>query len=400
MPMTATNGLGVNIHFTDSTADMDMIQAAGCKFVRMDLAWDQVETKAGQYDFSNFDQLVRQASARGIRVLAILNFGNSLYGTDPGQETWRTGFSNFAAAAAAHYKGKGNVYELWNEPDGTFWPGGSNPSQYMALANKAIPAMRAADSTCKIIGPATCSATDVDFCKYVFQNGLLNLVDAVSVHGYAWNGDPAIPEKNVTDYTNVRYWMQTYGGKTLPLVVSEWGYTTSNGVHSTYNSANPTQLQGDFLARSMLVNLSQGIPLSIWYDWKNDGTDPTVDEQNFGTVTADLEAKPAYNELQLLTESLRGETFTSKLDDGHTSDWLLVFTAPDGQKTLAAWTTGSSRYVGNVTGWGAVNLTLTNTPQYLNPSTVPEPGAMTMLIGLLLGLFVYKSKTKSIAIAL
>ena len=44
------------------------------------------------------------------------------------------------------------------------------------------------------------------------------------------------------------------------------------------------QLQGDYLARSWLVNLSQSIPLSIWYDWKNDGTDPTDPEDNFGTV--------------------------------------------------------------------------------------------------------------------
>ena len=51
------------------------------------------------------------------------------------------------------------------------------------------------------------------------------------------------------------------------------------------------QLQGDYLARSFLVNLSQGIPLSIWYDWENDGTDPTNPEENFGTVTADLVAE-------------------------------------------------------------------------------------------------------------
>ena len=27
--------------------DLDMIQAAGCKFVRMDCTWDQIETHGG-----------------------------------------------------------------------------------------------------------------------------------------------------------------------------------------------------------------------------------------------------------------------------------------------------------------------------------------------------------------
>ena len=58
-----------------------------------------------------------------------------------------------------------------------------------------------------------------------------------------------------------------------------------------------------------LVNFSQGIPLSIWYDWQNGGTDPTNDGDNYGMVTADLVPKPAYNELHLLTASLKGETF-------------------------------------------------------------------------------------------
>ena len=72
----------------------------------------------------------------------------------------------------------------------------------------------------------------------------------------------------------------------------------------------------------------------------------------------------------------RAETFTTQLYDTHpTSDWFLVFTAPNGQETLAAWTTGNPRYVGNLSGWGGVNLTLTGTPQYVNP--VPEPGRHT-----------------------
>ena len=152
-----------------------MMENAGCKFVRMDCTWDSVETTAGQYDFSAQDSLVDACTAHGIRVLYVLDYGNSLYGTDPTSATWQQGFANFAAAAAAHYAGDGVVWELWNEPNGGLGLSGmSNANTYMAMANKAIPAMRAADTVngdCTIIGPAL-SGIDTNYLTTCFQTGL------------------------------------------------------------------------------------------------------------------------------------------------------------------------------------------------------------------------------------
>ena len=81
-------------------------------------------------------------------------------------------------------------------------------------------------------------------------------------------------------------------------------------------------------------------------------------------MTADLVAKPAYKEFKLLTRSLKGTTFSCKLNDGDASDWLLVFTTASGRKTLAAWTTGKAHVV-PVSRWGS--LSLSSTPIYINP---------------------------------
>ena len=225
----------------------------------------------------------------------------------------------------------------------------------MATVNQAVPAIRNADPNATIIGPATCpngtgiNTTFLTNCfnygtRYPGQKGLLDLVDAVSVHPYqSTNGNiytnPAPPENVVSDtYTPLTTLMKSYHSNVaLPIVSSEWGYSmTMPGITE--------QVQGDYLARMMLVNLSQpGVVGSNWFDLKNDGTDATNVEDNFGMVANDFTPKTAYNEMQLLATSLRGETFTTKLSDGHTSDWLLVFTAPSGQETLAAWTTRSGR---------------------------------------------------------
>ena len=65
---------------------------------------------------------------------------------------------------------------------------------------------------------------------------------------------------------------------------------------------------------------------------------------------------------------MKGETYNSKLSDGNSSDWLLVFTSPSGQQTLAAWTTGNAHTV-TVSGWGTLHLT--STPFYVNPTLLP-----------------------------
>jgi hypothetical protein len=79
--------------------------------------------------------------------------------------------------------------------------------------------------------------------------------------------------------------------------------------------------------------------------------------------------KLAYYELQLLTHSLKGETFTTRLTTGiPSSDWLLVFTSGSGQKTLAAWTTGDA-HTDTVSGWGTLHLT--STPFYVDPTLLP-----------------------------
>ena len=114
--------------------------------------------------------------------------------------------------------------------------------------------------------------------------------------------------------------------------------------------------------------MSQGIVQSNWYQfWDNESTD-----NKFGVLaqngTGGWTPKPAYNEMQLLTHSLTGETFTSRLSS-NSKDWLLVFTSPSGQQTLAAWTTRSSPYTLPCRAGGPFHLT--STPFYVNPTLLP-----------------------------
>ncbi len=82
-----------------------------------------------------------------------------------------------------------------------------------------------------------------------------------------------------------------------------------------------------------------GIPLSIWYDWKNDGPDPDEWEHNFGTVTPDLDPKPAYAAIKTLNEQLGNFTFLKRIEIKNPNDFVLLFRDDKGNGKIAAWTT-------------------------------------------------------------
>jgi hypothetical protein len=66
------------------------------------------------------------------------------------------------------------------------------------------------------------SGFDMPFFAKVFEQGLLNVWDAVSVHPYR----PGGPETVVDDYAKLRTLMKKYTSKDIPILCGEWGWTT------------------------------------------------------------------------------------------------------------------------------------------------------------------------------
>jgi polysaccharide biosynthesis protein PslG len=305
-------GVGVNIHFvTGHEQDLDLIAAAGFKFIRMDFAWEAIEKQKGKYDWSEYDQLVANLDERGIRALFILDYSHHLHEeavTSPHPITGAThrttaspqhpesiaAFARWSAGSAKHFHGRHIIWEIWNEPNGHFWAPKPDAQQYSALAIAAAKAIRDTEPQATIVGPAS-SGFPWEYLETFLKSGVLEYLDGVSVHPY--RNPKQSPETASADYKKLRDLIARYApaGKTnMPILSGEWGY-------STHAKGVSLETQADFAARQQLSNLLNGVPLSIWYDWKNDGEDPAENEHNFGTVMPDLKRKPAYLAIQKLT---------------------------------------------------------------------------------------------------
>jgi hypothetical protein len=350
-------GVGVNIHFVSGhERDLDLIAAAGFRFIRMDFGWSAIETAKGEYQWSEYESLLATLERRGIRAIFILDYSNPLYeeevaSTNPlTHQTHRTtaspqhpesvaAFAAWSAAAAQHFHGKHVLWELWNEPNIDFWSPKPNVGQYSALALAAAKAIRQTDPGATIIGPAS-SGFPWEFLETFFQSGILEYLDAVSVHPY--REPKRSPETATADYQKLRALIDRYrpaaSKETLPILSGEWGY-------SSWERGVSQATQADFAVRQQLVNLLNGVPLSIWYDWKNDGDDPKENEHNFGTVLPDLSPKPAYRAISVLMRELAGYRMARRLPTEDQSDYVLVLATSDGKQKLAGWTTGEQHMV-------------------------------------------------------
>lgn len=376
--LTIPDCLGINTHFSVSEqAQVDKIAAAGFKVVRTDVYWNSVEKEKGVYDFSAYDALVDSLAPKGIRPLFLLEYRNLIYGDDHPfhSETGKAAFIAYARACADHFKGKGVIWDVINEPNrhlcGIVSP---DPYRYTALVKSVYPVIKKAAPDALVVAPST-NRWDYGFIESAFKAGLLDCVDAVSVHPY----EPNLPEDSIAFYTKVQSLMKRYSSKQVPLICGEWGFNTSKWGISL-------DQQAQILSRVYLINMMCGCPVSIWYDWRNDGINYENSEHNYGVVFNDFSEKPAYVAMQTLSTELNGYTYSRRIFSETGNDFALLFRKGDDYR-LAAWTTGNphkitipmdvpSVTVVSLTGEkqqiriekGSLSLKLSQSVQYIEPS--------------------------------
>jgi hypothetical protein len=131
------DGLGVNIHFDHpQPGEFDMLLAAGFRISRTDILWNQSELKRGEYDFSRWDELFALYDKHHVRALCPLLYTNPLYDDNlsPHSDEGVAAFAKWAAAAVEHFKGRGVMWEIYNEPNNVFWRPQPDVNAYIKLA--------------------------------------------------------------------------------------------------------------------------------------------------------------------------------------------------------------------------------------------------------------------------
>lgn len=339
---TIPEGLGVSIHLKNTDErDIQAIADAGFKWVRVDLFWENIEKQKGKYDFEQpgYDELNKWLKDKGIKPYYILDYSNGIYEENRSivTEEGRKAFSEFVKAATQRYKNQGAIWEIWNEPNTeTFWNPQPGHEEYALLVKSAAPIIKEHDPSGIVVAPALAGINEnsLTWFKEILDKGILKDIDAISVHPYR----SANPEDALNDYKNLKNLIKRYTDRDIPIVSGEWGYSMANTPEKPLTELQ----QAEYLTRMFLINALQQVPISIWYDWKNDGNDLNNKEHNFGIMWYSSNPKLSYLAMQTLSSTMNGYKFVNRIEITDPSNYILKFENQNGKQIMVFWTTSSS----------------------------------------------------------
>ena len=316
MPVTTTgsgNPSSARIGFADSDVygmspedinrTFDLMRQTGVSAVRILMPWAFIQPAPDQWEWGVADTLVNSAMAHGLGVLAALN-STPQWAAPPGslpytaRPTSSAAYGDFAAMAAARYRGRISSYEVWNEANSVLgWTPNPDPAAYTELLKAAYPKIKAADPAAAVIGAGfapvfsfgSLTLSPAEFVTGMYAAGAKNNFDALAYHPYLYNtkfsAGKGYPESPLTQVTAMHDAMAANGDGGKAIWCTEYGEPTSSVDEAT---------QADYL-RDMITTwrtLPFAGPVFI-YTTRDRNTGSSTDADTLGVYRSDWTPKPA-----------------------------------------------------------------------------------------------------------
>lgn len=306
-PATAELGASVNRLFNDRVysraeiaAQLAALAQTGATVARSDAFWEASEPSppvngVHRYDWTFDDEIAGSLAAHGLRWLPIIDYSapwaQSVAGRDHSPPSSAGDYAAYAAAVARRYGNGGSfwsahpnvpatpvdTYEIWNEPDNPqFWSPAPDAAAYAALYVGARAAIAAVQPGARVIvGGLTHPASFLPQLLAADPD-LRGHVDGVGIHPYG-----ATPGRVLDGVRTARATLDSIGMHTVPLYVTELGWTTSPPGALDYlpERLRPSYIQFTLAA---LGHLDCGLAETILYTWVTPERDPANAQDWFG----------------------------------------------------------------------------------------------------------------------
>ena len=274
----------MNHYYNLSGALIRTLALAGFSHIRDSLEWGHVESGTpGNYTVEpQYDAMIADAKANGIRPLLVTGYRNALYdgGKTPSTPAGLAGFGRYQSFWLKHFAGTTNDIETYNE----YYQPGFNDSAcgvtgacFVQLMKAAYEQTHADNPSANVIADIGPNKGDTSFRDQVLSNGGLAYLDSINAHIYTFAG----PEGDLdTQLQSLRTAADANGGSGKPIWVSEEGYPTA----PSFGGSMIDQARKSIRTDTIMVasNVSQ----FYWYDALNDGTNLDDKESTFGLLQA------------------------------------------------------------------------------------------------------------------
>ena len=303
--------------------------------------WAYVEPARGEFNWSRLDQYVNDAQAKGVGMFYIGGgvppwaaadqsscqsgpYGTSCTSTVANLED----LQNFMTALITRYKGRIQIYELFNEPQNSFT---GTMAELVAYTKAEHDVIRSLDPTATILSPSPISY-GYPYLDAYFAAGGTRDIDGVAMHAYPDPANDAAEAITGGLTTGVKAVMTKYGLSAKPLwnTESSWGYESDGAI-------TDPNLRAAFVARYYLLHWSMGITRSYWYGWDN---------TNIGTMWSTEGVSEAGIAYEQVYNWMTGATMQQPCSgSGYHAIYTCDLTLSNGSQARAVWNTdGNSTY--------------------------------------------------------
>jgi polysaccharide biosynthesis protein PslG len=317
-------------------AELNDTSYIGGSWIRMDLAWDDVEPVPGPYSWTRIDPVVAAARSRHLSILALLAY-TPAFARPRGCDNDKCGpadpaaFAAFAAAAVRRYAPMGvHDWEIWNEPNSAgFWQPAPDPARYAELVRLTAAAIRSVQPQATVVlgsmaaGKLTGIGTPaITFLRALCDAGVNRVVNAIGWHPYSY---PALPDSpNVhnpwnlisADSPSFESVLAQAGTPHLPVWITEYGAPTGGPGPPANGPRHPPGVFRAWVTQSFQARLARvavataednpNIAALLWFT-DEDLAGPADKRINFfGLRTVSGAPKPALDALRQAIAGLPG----------------------------------------------------------------------------------------------
>jgi hypothetical protein len=243
---------------------LQLTREMGAQTIVQFFPWAYAEGREhGDYNWSQFDKIVRHTQNQGIRIIARMGFvpdwarpEHTTFNALP-EESFEA-FADFVATFAKRYAGTVSHIIIWNEPNLAFEWGfaAPDPAYYASLLETVYPIVKAANPDITILAGALAPTlepqgspnglNDLLYLEQLYQAGAADYFDALAIHTYGFtqpaDAEPAAGQLNFRRAELLHDVMLRYDDPDKPVFITESGWNDSprwtNAVRPSQRVAN------------------------------------------------------------------------------------------------------------------------------------------------------------------
>ncbi|MDR1868485.1 MAG: beta-galactosidase [Treponema sp.] len=246
---------------TKTQEEYALLDYLGVNWTLHTFNWNQIEHEQGEWNFTDFDSLVDNANAAGVKMIGLLAYDNRWIHEDnkmrryiPPHKTEH--FLQYVKKTVEHFRGRVSAWCIWNEPNFHFWKG--TDDEFIEIARLTADAIREVDSEVIILGGGFNRGVfglPEKFIRKLFENGAMDKADGIAFHPYEIN-----PVRTASLYSKFRKISEDYGfGDKIWL--TEVGYPTG-GFYPTKTSEKKFP---EYVIKTYVLLAASGSKKLLWY---------------------------------------------------------------------------------------------------------------------------------------